>query len=141
METFGQWVEGYVKQHSLDRLRRRLKPWPDILQRVEQRVNVAKDIYDNNESWAVQLDELPEYAQTDPLDGSNGDIVVIVIRPDREGTPVVITGFLRRSPAMERKAQPFTPEALRVDRVATLPQFNRHVLRYINDKLSMKDVA
>jgi hypothetical protein len=141
MENFKQWVEGNVNQHALDGLRRRLARWPDILERVEQRVQVAKDIYNDNKSWALQIDELPEYAQTGGLDGSNGDIVVIVVRPDRDGTPTVITGFLRRSPEMEGRAQPFTPDALRVDRVASLPEFNRHVLRFLRQNLSMKDVA
>lgn len=140
MKNFKQWVEGNIHQHALDGLRRRLAHWPDILERVEQRVNIAKDVYNDGKSWALQIDELPEYAQT-PLDGSNGDIVVIVIRPDRDGIPAVITGFLRRSPTMTRRAQPFTTEALRVDRVATLPQFNNHVLRFLKNNVSMSDVA
>ena len=142
MENFRQWLEGYIHKHALDRLRSRLAPWPDILKRVEKRTEVASDVYNDGGAWAVQIDELPNYAQTSPIDGSNGDMVVIVIRPDtQKEIPAVITGFLRRSAAMEGKAQPFTPESLRVDNVVTLPEFNRHALKFIQTKQTMRDVA
>jgi len=137
METF----KGYVKQHALEQLRSRLARWPDILKQVEQLADVAKDVYDDKNSWALQVAELPEYAQTDPLDGSNGNIVVVVIRPNNKGVPSVITGFIRRSSDMPGKPQPFTPEALRVDKVATLPEFMRHVHRFLFKHKSMSDIA
>jgi len=142
MEGFKQWVEG-IHFHALDRLKSRLARWPDIFKRVEDRTGAASLIYNDGKSWAIQVDELPDYARmSDVNDGSNGDMVVIIVRPDRyENKPEVITGMLRRSPDFPGRPQPFTPDALRVDRVARLPDFTRHLYKFVKGNQTMRDVA
>jgi hypothetical protein len=106
--------------HCLDRLDDRLAPYAAELRHS---VDAAEDLYGRfRQSVAVCVKELPKMmAMNKSNDTSNGDWAVVILRP-RGMKSECKTMMLRRSPN-GISPQPFTPYALRVDKVVTYNEF------------------
>jgi hypothetical protein len=129
----------FASEHSDYRIQTRLA---ENSKEIENLVKIAQYIYSRfgrGGSYAVNIMQFDEATQVrDPIDGSNGDWAVAVLRPTGPSYLECSTVMLRRSPDRIMDAQPFTPEALRVDYVVTYNDFLSHMRKFLAKQKSQE---